>query len=176
MTELCKFCVIFHRLYIDNIIKASKIKFKKYRSFFFGWCLFSFGHIYSDLKNAEEDRNRLIFRSLEASLSRTNWSVQCSVHVHTFWRNWIPPKKSTGLKRMLIDIWLTHDREWQLLHDYSPNSRIQIKGHELTHYTCFLHCTVFPCVRLMTKHLSYPDVRWAFPTNFSFPRNWSVWR
>lgn len=60
MTELCKFCVIFHRLYIDNIFKASKIKFSKYRSFFFGWCLFSFGHIYSDLKNAEEDRNRLI--------------------------------------------------------------------------------------------------------------------
>lgn len=74
-------------------------------------------------------------------MSRTNWSVQCSVHVHTFWRNWIPPKKSTGLKRILIDIWLTHDREWQLLHDYSPDSRIQIKGHELTHYTCFLHCT-----------------------------------
>lgn len=35
MTELCKFCVIFHRLYIDNIIKASKIKFKKIQVFFF---------------------------------------------------------------------------------------------------------------------------------------------
>lgn len=34
MTELCKFCVIFHRLYIDNIIKASKIKFKKIYLFF----------------------------------------------------------------------------------------------------------------------------------------------
>lgn len=57
MTELCKFCVIFQRLYIDNIIKASK---NIGVFFFFGWCLFSFGHIYSDLKNAEEDRNRLI--------------------------------------------------------------------------------------------------------------------
>lgn len=56
MTELCKFCVIFQRLYIDNIIKASK----NIGVFFFGWYLFSFGHIYSDLKNAEEDRNKLI--------------------------------------------------------------------------------------------------------------------
>lgn len=60
MIELCKFCVIFYRLYIGNIIKVFKIKFKKYRFFFFGWCFFSFGYIYLDLKNVEEDRNRLI--------------------------------------------------------------------------------------------------------------------
>lgn len=178
MTELCKFCVIFHRLYIDNIFKASKIKFSKYRSFFFGWCLFSFGHIYSDLKNAEEDRNRLINFSKPRGIIVKDELV-CTVFGAC---PYILKKLNSPQK---IDRFKTHV-DWYMIDAWSRVAIVARLFSRFTNsdqrpwidtlYTCFLHCTVFPCVRLMTKHLSYLDVRWAFPTNFSFPRNWSVWR
>lgn len=41
------------------LLKCLKLSLKNI-GFFFGWCFFSFGYIYLDLKNVEEDRNRLI--------------------------------------------------------------------------------------------------------------------
>lgn len=42
------------------LLKCLKLSLKNIGFFFFGWCFFSFGYIYLDLKNVEEDRNRLI--------------------------------------------------------------------------------------------------------------------
>lgn len=99
MTELCKFCATFRRLYIiiDNIIKASKIKIKNQINGGLVTCIQIF------LKNAEEDRNRLIHFSKPRGIIVKDALVCIGLGACPYILKKMK-KKIDRFKRMLIDI------------------------------------------------------------------------